>query len=156
MTEDAIGRRLRDLGVDLRRALHPPAGGYVNAITVDGVVHVSGHGPLLDGAPQYVGRVPSEVSVEEAYAAARLTAANCLATLQGHLGSLDRIAGFVKVFGMVNADRDFRDHPKVIDGASHLLMEAFGPLGAHARSAVGMGSLPFGIPVELEMLVRVR
>ncbi len=151
-----IRERLDALGFPVARTLHPPAGGYVNAREVDGIVYVAGHGPLLDGRPAYVGRVPSQVSLEDAYAAARLTAANCLASLEHAVGSLDRVTGFVKLFGMVNADPDFTAHPKVVDGASDLIRELYGDAGTHARSAVGMGSLPFGIPVELELIVSVR
>lgn len=156
MTSQSISERLESLGIDLSRALHHPAGNYRNAVEADGVLYVAGHGPLLDGVPSYRGRVPSEVSLDEAYDAARLTAINCLATIEDHLGSFDPVIGFVKVLGMVNADPDFTDHPRVIDGASELLAEVFGDAGIHARSAVGMGSLPFGIPVEIEMILRVN
>jgi enamine deaminase RidA (YjgF/YER057c/UK114 family) len=151
-----IAKRLDDLGIDLARTLHKPVGKYRNAVEVDGLLYVAGHGPLLDGAPVYRGRVPTDVSLRQAFDAARLTAINCLATIADYLGDLDGVAGFVKVFGMVNADPDFTDHPRVIDGASELLMEVFDDAGIHARSAVGMGSLPFGIPVEIEMIVRLH
>jgi enamine deaminase RidA (YjgF/YER057c/UK114 family) len=143
--------RLRELGVDLACTFNQPRGAYVNVLTVGSLVYVSGHGPLLDGKLAYAGRVPSEVSVDDARDAARLTMLNCLATLDRHLGSLDRIAGFVKVLGMVRADPDFGEHPHVIDGASELLLDVFGERGKHTRSAVGMQSLPFGIPVEIEL-----
>lgn len=155
MAEDRTLARLTELGIDLARAFHPPAGNYRNVAIVDGLAFVAGHGPLLDGAPQYRGKVPSQVSVEDAYEAARLTAVNCLASLHDALGSLDRIVRCVKVLGMVNADADFADHPAVINGASDVLLEVLGDRGVHARSAVGMGSLPFGIPVEVEMVVVV-
>lgn len=148
--------RLDVIGFDLQRALHPPAGGYASAVHEGNLLHLAGHGPLLDGAPAHRGRVPTEVTVAEAVAAARLTAINCLATIQDVLGSLERVAGFVRVFGMVNAEPGFTQHPAVLDGASQLLAEVFGAERArHARSAVGMGSLPFDIPVEIEMTVRV-
>lgn len=152
----SIGKRLEELEIDLRRALHKPAGDYRNVVEVDGLLHLAGHGPLLDGSPAYRGRVPDEISIEDARAAARLTAINCLATISDHLGDLGRVEGFVKVFGMVNATPDFTEHPRVLDGASELLLDLFGDAGAHARSAVGMASLPFGIPVEIEMIVRIR
>lgn len=156
MTTDSIEGRLTDLGLDIDRALHRPAGSYRNVAVVDGIAHVAGHGPLLDGAPAFVGKVPDPVSIEDAYEAARLTALNCLASLRDELGSLERIEGFVKLLGMVNAAPDFAAHPAVINGASDLIVEVFGERGHHARSAVGMASLPFGIPVEVEMIVRVR
>jgi enamine deaminase RidA (YjgF/YER057c/UK114 family) len=147
-----IEGRLRELGVDLTRAYHPPKGNYQNAMTLGDLVYVSGHGPLLDGKPAFTGRVPSEVDIAEAYEAARLTAINCLATLEHHLRGLDRLKGLVRVFGMVNTDADFTDHPRVIDGASDLFKEVLGDQGLHTRSAVGMYSLPFGIPVEIELV----
>jgi enamine deaminase RidA (YjgF/YER057c/UK114 family) len=147
--------RLRELGIDLARTLHRPKGSYDNVLTVGELVYVSGHGPLIDGTPAYVGRVPSEVGVADAYEAARLTARNCLSTLEDHLGSLDRIERIVKLFGMVRADPDFEGHPGVIDGASDLLVEVFGERGRHTRSAVGMQSLPFGISVEIELVAAI-
>jgi len=154
-SRSTIAKRLDKLGIDLTRTLHRPVGKYQNVVEVDSLLYVAGHGPFLDGAPAYRGRVPSEVSLQMAFDAARLTGINCLATISDYLGDLDGVAGFVKVFGMVNADPDFTDHPRVLDGASELLMEVFGDAGIHARSAVGMGSLPFGIPVEIEMIVRL-
>ena len=147
--------RLRDLGIDLGRTLHRPKGSYDNVATAGDFVYVSGHGPLLDGKPRYVGRVPTEVSADDAYQAARLTILNCLSTLADHLGSLDRIARIVKLLGMIRADPDFGAHPSVIDGASDLLLEVFGERGRHTRSAVGMQSLPFGIPVEIELVAMI-
>jgi enamine deaminase RidA (YjgF/YER057c/UK114 family) len=144
--------RLREADIDLSRTFNQPRGSYVNAVTTAGFVYVSGHGPLLDGKPAYLGRVPDEVSEEDAYQAARLTMCNCLSTLQAHLGSLDRIQRFVKLLGMVRAEPGFTGHPGVIDGASDLLLEVFGERGHHTRSAVGMASLPFGIPVEIELV----
>jgi enamine deaminase RidA (YjgF/YER057c/UK114 family) len=147
--------RLRDLGVDLSRTLHRPKGSYDNIASFGEFVYVSGHGPLLDGKPAYIGRVPTEVSIDDAYQAARLTMLNCLATLADHLGSLDRIDRFVKLLGMVRAEPDFGGHPGVIDGASDLLLEVFGERGRHTRSAVGLHSLPFGISVEIELIATV-
>jgi enamine deaminase RidA (YjgF/YER057c/UK114 family) len=149
---EEIQGRLRGLEVELARAFHPPKGNYQNAMTLGNVVYVSGHGPLLDGKPAFIGRVPSEVDIQDAYKAARLTAINCLATLEDHLRGLNRLKGLVRVFGMVNADPDFTDHPSVIDGASDLFKEVLGDRGWHTRSAVGMHSLPFGIPVEIELV----
>ena len=97
--------------------------------------------------------MPSEVSVDDAYAAARLTMLNCLRTLQDELGTLDRVRQVVKLLGMVRSDPGFGDQPKVINGASDLLVDLFGDRGRHARSRVGMAALPFGIPVEIEMIV---
>jgi len=148
-------RRLAELGISLPE---PPAqvGSYRNALTVGETVHLSGHGPVRDGRPAYGGRVPEDVSVPDAVDAARLTMLNLLASLRAEIGSLDRVEQVVHVFGMVRAGADFEQHPRVIDGASDLLVEIFGERGVHTRTAVGMHTLPYGIPVEIEMTVRVR
>ncbi len=120
---------------------------------------ISGHGPqLLDGrlAPPF-GRVGDDVSLEGAVAAARLTALSMLGSLQRELGTLDRIAGWLRVFGMVNSVPGFDRQPAVINGFSDVILEVFGPeVGRHARSAVGVTALPFGIPVEVEAEVVLR
>jgi enamine deaminase RidA (YjgF/YER057c/UK114 family) len=120
---------------------------------------VSGHGPQAPdgtvGGP--LGRVPDEVSLEEAYQAARQTGMSILADLRRELGDLDRIAGWVRVFGMVWSAPDFHQQPAVVNGFSDLVLEVFGPVvGPHARSAVGMSSLPFRIPVEIECEVHLH
>ena len=102
------------------------------------------------------GRVPTEVSEEEAYQAARLTGLNLLANLKAEIGDLDRFKRMVKALGMVNAEPDFKAQPKVINGFSDLMVEIFGDAGRGARSAVGMGSLPAGIPVEIEVIVEIE
>ena len=153
--DERFAAALSEMGTTMAEVLHPPAGGYRNAVRDGLTLYVAGHGPLRAGRPAHRGRVPTTVGVEEAQAAARLTAANCLATIADELGSLDRVDAVVKVLGMVNADPDFDRHPLVIDGASHLLTEVLGGRGVHARSAVGMASLPFGIPVEVELILRV-
>lgn len=114
---------------------------------------ISGHGPTLaDGTlAQPLGKVGAEVTLEEAKAAARLTGLAILGSLQRELGSLDRIAAWVRVFGMVNSAPGFNQQPAVINGFSELILEVFGPeKGAHSRSAVGMAALPFDLPVEIE------
>jgi enamine deaminase RidA (YjgF/YER057c/UK114 family) len=131
-------------------------GNYVGAVTTGNLVFVSGHGPYRDGAYHYIGKVESQVSVEEAYQSARLTIINALASLRAEIGSLDRVARIVKLFGMVNSDPGFKRQPEVINGASDLLVEIFGTPGEHARSAVGLGALPMGISVEIEMIVEIR
>jgi enamine deaminase RidA (YjgF/YER057c/UK114 family) len=120
---------------------------------------ISGHGPQSpDGslAPPF-GQVGREVSLDEAVEAARLTALSMLGSLQRSLGSLDRITGWLRVFGMVNSAPGFAQQPTVVNGFSDLIHEVFGPeVGRHARSAVGMAALPFGIPVEIEAEVSIR
>lgn len=119
---------------------------------------ISGHGPQLpDGglAPPF-GKVGAEVSLEAAYQAARLTTLSMLASLRRELGELDRVAAWLRVFGMVNAAPGFTELPQVINGCSDLILELYGPeRGAHARSAVGLAELPFGIPVEIEAEVEL-
>ncbi|MDE0943918.1 MAG: RidA family protein [Alphaproteobacteria bacterium] len=146
---------LKDLGIELPS---PPApvGSYVGAVQTGNLVYISGQGPRQPDGTVISGKVGTGgMSVEEAQAAARLVGLNALATLRAEIGDLDRVKRVVKVFGMVNASPDFTDHPKVINGYSDLMFEVFGAAGRHARSAVGMGSLPFQIPVEVEMIVEV-
>lgn len=132
----------------------PPAGSYVPVVRHDGLLYVSGHGPI-DGDTIVRGKVGTDLTLEEARVAARLTGLSILATLQAELGDLDRVDRIVKVFGMVNAAPGFNTLPAVIDGCSDLFVEVFGDPGRHARSAVGMAELPFGIAVEIEATVAV-
>jgi enamine deaminase RidA (YjgF/YER057c/UK114 family) len=118
-----------------------------------GLVHVGGHGPI-DGDIVITGKVGSDLTLEQGRDAARLTGLSILATLDAEIG-LDRIARFVKVFGMVNVAPGFDRTPAVIDGCSDLLIEVFGDAGRHTRSAVGMAELPFGIAVEIELTAEV-
>jgi enamine deaminase RidA (YjgF/YER057c/UK114 family) len=151
-----IEERLRELGIELP-ALSPPGGSYVSCVVEEdiGLVTVSGHGPI-DGDLMVQGKVGSDLTLEEGRAAARLTGLSILATLQAELGDLDRIERFVKILGMVNVAPGFHQMPAVIDGCSELLLEVFGQAGRHARSAVGLAELPFGIAVEIELTARLR
>ena len=133
-----------------------PLGNYVVAKTVGNLVYLSGSGPRKPDGSYMVGKVPSVCSEEDAYAAAQLVGLNILASLKAEIGDLDRVRQVVKVLGMVNADPSFANHPKVINGFSDLMVEAFGDPGRAARSAVGMGSLPGDIPVEVEMIVEIE
>jgi enamine deaminase RidA (YjgF/YER057c/UK114 family)/Fe-S cluster biogenesis protein NfuA len=142
-------------GTSRPRKLPDPVGNYVGAVTAGNLVFVSGHGPYRDGELEYIGKVPSEVSFEDAVQAAQLVMLNCLADLKIEIGSLDRVKRIVKVLGMVNSDPDFDRQPKVINGASDLLTTIFGDKGRHARAAVGMGALPARISVEIEMVVEI-
>jgi enamine deaminase RidA (YjgF/YER057c/UK114 family) len=151
---DSVEERLEQLGLKLA-APAPPIANYVGAVTSGKLVFVSGHGPYRDGHYQRIGKVDSEVSVEQAYDAARITIVNALASLKAEIGSLDRVTRIVKLLGMVNSDPGFKRQPEVINGASDLLVEIFGERGRHARSAVGLGALPMGISVEIEMIVEI-
>jgi enamine deaminase RidA (YjgF/YER057c/UK114 family) len=151
----AVEERLAKLGMQLPSP-PPPIANFVGAVRAGDLVFVSGHGPYRDGKYRYLGKVESEVSVDDAYAAARLTMLNALASAKAEIGSLDRVMRIVKLLGMVNSDPGFKRQPEVINGASDLLVELFGDSGRHARSAVGMAALPGGISVELEMVIQVQ
>lgn len=142
------------LGIDLSRPPAPVAN-YVPSVRTGNLVFVSGHGPVRPQGGMVTGKVGDTVSVEEAYEAARLVGIGLLASLRTELGDLNRVKRVVKLLGMVNADPAFREHPKVINGCSDLLVDVFGEQGKHARSAVGMGSLPDQIAVEIEMIVEI-
>ena len=150
-----IEKRLEELSITLPA---PPSalGTYVGAVTIGNLVFISGHGTANPDGSYVAGKVPTESSEEEAYQAARLVGLNVLATLKNHLGDLDRVQRVVKVLGMVNAEPTFGNHPGVINGFSDLMVEVFGEAGRSARSAVGMGSLPMNIPVEVEMIVEIK
>jgi enamine deaminase RidA (YjgF/YER057c/UK114 family) len=132
-----------------------PAFNYLGAVQTGNLVFVAGHGPRRDGAYVYRGKVDSEVSLDDARKAAELVTLNCLGSLKKVVGDLDRVKRIVKLLGMVNSAPDFTNQPQVIDAASDLLVAAFGDAGHHARSAVGMASLPLGISVEIEMVVEI-
>jgi enamine deaminase RidA (YjgF/YER057c/UK114 family) len=142
--------RLQELGIELP-PIPPAVGNYVGAVAVGDILFVAGHGPFQDGRPQFIGKLGREFGVEEGQQAARLVALNMLATIRETVGSLDRIQRVVKLLCLVNSMPEFGDQPKVANGASDLLVELFGEeRGKHARSAIGMGALPFGIAVEIE------
>jgi enamine deaminase RidA (YjgF/YER057c/UK114 family) len=146
--------RMKELGIKL--PIPPtPAGSYVGAVRTGNLIYISGQGPRKPDDSSLTGKVGADMSIEEAQAAARLAGLNALATLRAEIGSLDQVKRIVKVFGMVNATEDFCEHPKVINGFSDLMFEIFCEPGRHARSAVGMGSLPFQIPVEVKMIVEL-
>jgi enamine deaminase RidA (YjgF/YER057c/UK114 family) len=155
-----IEARLRELGLVLPDQVKPPPGVRLPfapvRVTGDRAL-ISGHGPQNpDGTiAGPFGKVGAEVSVEEAYDAARRTALSMLGSLSRELGDLDRITAWVRVFGMVNSAPGFGSQPAVINGFSDLVLELFGEAGAHARSAVGMAELPFNMPVEIEAEVRI-
>lgn len=150
-----VEAKLKELGLELPPT-PSPAANYVGAVHTGNLLFVSGHGPTRDGRFAYVGKVGKDVSVEQGYEAARVVALNCLASAKSVLGDLDRIKRVVKLLGMVNCTEDFGEQPKVINGASDLLVQLFGESGRHARSAVGMQALPFGIAVEIEMIFEVE
>lgn len=142
----SIDARLKELDITLPETVNPAAN-YVRYQTTGNLLFISGTGP---GEGHANGKVGGDITVEQAYDAARACGLQILATAQEALGSLDRITRTVKVLGMVNADPYFQKHPQVINGCSDLLVEVLGDKGKHTRSAVGMGSLPGSICVEIE------
>ena len=150
-----IEERLKELSIELPEPGAPVAN-YVNSVRTGNLVFMAGKGPK-DAAGNYItGKVGADLTIEEGYAAARLTAIQQLAALKAEIGDLNKVVRIVKVLGMVNSAPDFTDQPKVINGFSDLMVEVFGDRGKHARAAVGMVSLPVGIACEVEMIVEVR
>ncbi|MDG4820283.1 RidA family protein [Asanoa sp. WMMD1127] len=158
---ERIESRLAELGLELPAPLKLPGGARLPFpwVRVHGDrAYVSGHGPLArDGSlAGPFGKVGADVTPEQAYASARLTALAMLASLRQELGSLDRVTAWLRVFGMVNTAPGFTDTPMVVNGFSDLVVELWGErAGSHARSAVGLAELPFGIPVEIEAEVAI-
>ena len=146
--------RLKQLGIVLPELMTPVAN-YLPYRIAGNILYLAGQGPREDGKI-LLGKVGPEVSIEEGYRRARLTGLGMLAAMRAALGSLDRVDYIVKLLGMVNAVPDFKDQPKVINGCSDLFVEVFGDAGRHARSAVGMGSLPNGMSVEIEGIVAIK
>ena len=147
--------RLKQLGIRLP-SVPTPVANYVPYRIAGNLLFLAGQGPRDAAGNMLTGKVGADVSVDEAYKRARLVGLGLLAATRQALGSLDRVEAVLKLLGMVNAVPDFKDHPKVINGCSDLIVEVFGDAGKHARSAVGMGSLPMGIPVEIECIVEVE
>lgn len=144
--------QLSALGIVLPEAPQPIAN-FVTHVIEGKLLYLSGQGPTEPDGTLYTGKVGADVSVEEAYAHARLTGINLIAVMHAALGDLGRVRQVVKLLGMVNATPDFSEHPAVINGCSDLMNEVFGARGVHARSAVGFGSLPNQITVEIEAIV---
>lgn len=151
-----IDQRLADLGIELPEPMEPPPGAVFRFERVrlhGGLAYVSGHGPV-DGATTLArGRVGEDVDGGAAAAAARLVALSTLASLRAELGDLDRVAGWIRAFGMVSCTPGFGAMPAVVNGFSDLINDVWGDAGRHARSAVGVAALPFGWPVEVESVV---
>ena len=151
-----IDKRLVELGITLPAAAKPVAT-YVPWVRTGNLVFISGQGPIVDGKITLQGCLGDTVSLENGIKSARLCALNVLAQLKDACGGdLDRVTRVVKLLGFVNATPSFGDHPKVINGASDLMVEVFGEKGKHARSAVASPSLPFGISTEVEAIIEVE
>ena len=155
MTTQTPEERLAALGLTLP-AVPTPMANYVPYRLAGNLLYLSGQGPKRPDGSFMVGRLGKDVTVEQGYEAARLTGLQLLAVAKAALGELSRVEAVVKLLGMVNAEPAFGDHPKVINGCSDLLVEVFADAGRHARSAVGMGSLPNGIMVEIEAILQFK
>ncbi len=146
--------RLNDLGIELSTP-SPPVANYVNIVQTGKLLFLAGKGPNRPQGGYITGKVGRDLTEKEGYDAARLAGIIQLSVLKDHLGDLNRVKRIVKVLGMVNAKEEFTNHPEVINGYSDLMVEVFGDKGKHARAAVGMGSLPRNIAVEIEMVVEI-
>jgi enamine deaminase RidA (YjgF/YER057c/UK114 family) len=150
----AIEERLTSLGVTLPRPA-APAANYVPFVESRGMLYISGQIPVGPEGIDYIGRLGDGFDIEDGRKAARLCAINILAQARAALGDLDRVGRIVKLTGFVNAAATFNDHPKVVNGASDFMVEVFGERGRHARSAVGVAGLPFGVAVEVEAIIEI-
>ena len=147
--------KLKEKGIVLTPPSSPVAN-YVNAVRVGNLLYLAGKGPSKADNTYITGKVGRDLTIEQGYEAARITAINHLAVIKNELGSLNKVKRIVKVLGMVNCTEDFKDQPKVINGYSDLMVEIFGDRGKHARSAVGMYALPFNMAVEVEVIVEIE
>lgn len=150
-----IEKKLGELGIILPGQTIS-MGNYVTARRSGNMLYLSGNGPMREGKVVMSGKLGADLSIEQGYEAARITAINILGVLRNELGDLDKIKQFVKVLGFVQSTDDFYDQPKVINGASDLFVEVLGEKGRHARSAIGTSVLPFNLPVEIEVIVEVE
>ena len=151
---DDIEKRLTELAINLPE-LPAPIANFKPGIITGNLLYLSGQGPVLENGKLATGKVGRDVSVEDAYMHARRTGMVLIAAMKEILGNLDQVKQIIKLFGMVNASPDFIHHPKVINGCSDLLVEVFGAKGKHARSAVGVGSLPGNISIEIEAIIEI-
>lgn len=150
-----IEQRVKDLGIELPNVPKPQAS-YIPTIQTGNLVYTSGMSSIQNGTRTYVGRLGEEVTVEDGYQSARLCAINCLAAIRSHIGSLDKIKKIVKLTGFIRSSKDFNEQHKVLNGASDLIEEIFAENGKHVRSAIGVNELPFGISVEVEMIIEIE
>jgi len=150
-----IDARMTELGIELPN-LTAPAANYVPTVRTGNLLFVSGQIPMVDGKLAFQGKVGADMDAETAYQAARICALNTLSHVRNALGGdLDRVVRCVKVLGFVNCVAEFGDAPKIINGASDLIVSVLGDKGRHARSAVGAGSLPFGVAAEIEAIFEI-
>ncbi|RYD37426.1 MAG: RidA family protein [Verrucomicrobiaceae bacterium] len=150
----SIQNRLDTLGLTLP-AVPVPVAAYVNCVRSGNLLFLSGGLPI-DGDKKVIGKVPTDVSIEEAQEGARMIILNRLAVIQSEVGVLDKVKQVVAVNGFVNSEPDFHGHPQVINGASELLVEIFGDKGKHSRTALGAASLPLNVAVEINLIVEIE
>jgi enamine deaminase RidA (YjgF/YER057c/UK114 family) len=150
-----VNQRLADLGVELRQP-SPPTANFVRAVRTGNLVFLAGHGPSKPEGGVITGKVGGDLDLDQAKEAARLSAISLLSSLKAEIGDLNKVKRIVKIHGMVNAVPDFTGHSQVMNGCSDFLVSVFGDRGKHARAAVGMGSLPRGMAIEIEMVVEVE
>lgn len=152
----SVNARLAELGITLPKVV-PPVANYVGYVQTGNTVVISGQLPVKDGAFQYIGKVGADISIEQGQEAAQLCVLNILAQINDAVGgNLDRVKRCVRLGVFVNGTPEFTDHPKIANGASDLIVSVFGDKGKHARVAMGIGSLPFGVAVEVEALFEVE
>lgn len=150
-----VEEKVATLGIELKEAAKPVAN-YVNAVKAGNLIFLAGKGPSKADGTYVTGKVGQDLTQEEGYAAARLAGITQLSALKAEIGDLNKVKRIVKVTGMVNCTSDYENQPEVVNGFSDLMVEVFGERGKHARAAVGMGSLPRNIAVEIEMIVEVQ
>ena len=151
----AVEARLMELGIDLPDVPGSLAN-YVGAVRTGNLIYLSGRLPMREGQVAFKGKLGRDVSAEDGYQAARLSALNVVSTLKAEVGDLDQVRRVVKLVGMVSSDPDFTEQASVLNGASDLLVEIFGDKGRHARSAFGVAALPMNACVEIELIVEVE
>jgi enamine deaminase RidA (YjgF/YER057c/UK114 family) len=150
-----VEKRLTELGVTLPK-LNPSKGNLLRAVRVGNLVYLSGHGPDKPGGGQILGKVGDDLTVEQGKEAAKLCGIALLASLKEEIGDLNKVKRVVKVLGLVNSTPTLTQQPQVINGFTDFMVEVFGQSGKHARSAIGVASLPSGIAVEIEMIVEIN
>jgi enamine deaminase RidA (YjgF/YER057c/UK114 family) len=148
-------KKVKELGIHLTEPAAPTAN-FLKAVRIANLVYLSGHGPDKPEGGQVTGKLGSDLTIEQGQEAARLVGISLLSSLKKEIGTLGKVKRIVKVLGMVNAVPTFTNHSQVINGFSDLMVQVFGIDGKHARSAVGVGSLPGNIPVEIEMIVELK
>ncbi len=151
-----VEERIAELGIGLVKSELPPGVQIEQATRSGNLIFLSGNGPITADGTRITGKVGQDLTIEEGYEAARLTAIRHLSVLKDEIGDLNKVVRVVKVLGLVNAPTDFTEHPAVINGYSDLMIEVFGDRGRHARSAMGMGSIPWNLACEVETIIEIR